>query len=313
MRDRFHGSAISLEDILMLLRRNGFTLVELLVVIAIIGLLIALLLPAVQAARESARRCSCCNNLMQVGLAMHMHHDTYGRLPAGWDGYNAAGQSLALGAPGWGWAARVLPFLEQANVEKNLINYKLSVTDPANSQARVHMIKNYRCPSDTGKDAFVNVDEESGAGTLDFATANYVGVWGTRDTHDCGDLPPGTQCTSDGAFFHNSSIRFADILDGLSQTFLVGERNSRLDYSTWVGIYDVNDCSQGRIVGTASYPPNSKATDIHNFSSEHPSGTHFLLADGSVRIVPETIETAAYRALCTRAGSDNVGDFLGAH
>jgi prepilin-type N-terminal cleavage/methylation domain-containing protein len=294
-------------------RRKGFTLVELLVVIAIIGILIALLLPAVQAARESARRCSCCNNLKQIGLAAHMHHDTYGRFPAGWDGYDAAGQPLALGDPGWAWAARILPFLEQANVEKNLINYKLPVTDPANSQARLYRIKNYRCPSDTGKEKFLNVDEESGAGTLEFATANYVGVWGTTDTHACGTLPAGTQCTSDGCFFHNSSIRSADIQDGLSQTFLVGERNSRLDYSTWVGIDPANDCSQGRIVGTASYPPNSQAYDSHNFSSEHPAGTHFLLADGSVRIISDTIDTAAYHALCTRAGSDSAGNFLGSH
>jgi prepilin-type N-terminal cleavage/methylation domain-containing protein len=295
----------------MWLQRKGFALVELLVVIAIIGVLIALLLPAVQAARESARRCSCCNNLKQVGLAMHLHHDTYGRLPAGWDGYDASGRPLALGYPGWGWAARILPFIEQANVEKNLINYQLPATDPANSQARLFLIKTFRCPSDTGDVKFLNRDEESGNGTLEFATANYVGVWGTTDTHVCGTLPAGTQCTSDGCLFHNSSTRFADILDGLSQTFLVGERNSRLDYSTWVGTYDVNDCSPGRIVGTASYPPNSQASDIHNFSSEHPSGTHFLLADGSVRIVPETIDTAVYHALCMRNGNDSVGNWLG--
>jgi len=294
-------------------KRCGFTLVELLVVIAIIGMLIALLLPAVQAARESARRCSCCNNLKQVGLAAHMHHDTYKCLPAGWDGYDTSSRPFALGSPGWGWAARILPFVEQANVEKNLINFKLPVTDPANAQARLLTIKTFRCPSDTGKDTFLNVDEESGAGTLDFATANYIGVWGTTDTHECGELPAGTQCTSDGTFFHNSATRFADILDGLSQTFIVGERNSRLDYSTWVGIDPVNDCSPGRLVGTASYPPNSQASDTHNFSSEHPSGTHFLLADGSVRIISDTIETAAYHALCTRAGADSIGNFLGSH
>jgi prepilin-type N-terminal cleavage/methylation domain-containing protein len=297
----------------MVSRRYGFTLVELLVVIAIIGVLIGLLLPAVQAARESARRCSCCNNLKQVGLAMHLHHDVYGRLPAGWDGYDASSRPFALGTPGWGWAARILPFVEQANVQKNLVDFTKPVTDPANSQARLFMIKTFRCPSDTGNEKFLNVDEESGAGTLEFATANYVGVWGTTDTHACGTLPAGTQCTSDGAFFHNSAIRFADILDGLSQTFVAGERNSRLDYSTWVGIDPVNDCSPGRLVGTASYSPNSQASDTHNFSSQHPSGTHFLLADGSVRIIADTIDTAAYHALCTRAGSDSVGNFLGNH
>lgn len=304
--------------------QKGFTLVELLVVIAIIGLLLALLLPAVQAARESARRCSCCNNMKQIGLALHMHHNTYSHLPAGWDGYDAAGRPWALGSPGWGWAARILPFLEQANVEKNLINYKLPAWDPANSGARLHPIVTYRCPSDTGKPIFHNEHHDAHEGedhdedhdhdhVLEYATANYVGVWGTTDTHACGELPPGAQCMGNGVFFHNSNLRFSDIIDGLSQTFMVGERNSRLDYSTWVGTLAEVDCSPGRLVGSASYPPNSRQTDDHNFSSEHPSGTHFLLSDGSVRLIPETIDTAAYHALCTRAQAENVGNVLGSH
>ena len=295
-------------------QRKGFTLVELLVVIAVIGVLIALLLPAVQAARESARRCSCCNNLKQVGLAMHMHHNTYGRLPAGWDGYDAGGRPFALGEPGWGWAARILTFVEQANVEKNLINYKLPVTDPANDRARVFPIGTFRCPSDIGEKTFLNVDPHApGGGSLpaEFATANYVGVWGTQDMHVCNDLGPGNQCRSDGSFFHNSNLRFGDILDGLSQTFLVGERSSRLDYSTWVGAQAGYDDSATRILGTAEYPPNLWTGDIYNFNSLHPSGRHFLVADGSVRIIPETIDTAVYHALCTRSGSDSVGNWLG--
>jgi prepilin-type N-terminal cleavage/methylation domain-containing protein len=302
--------------------RKGFTLVELLVVIAIIGILLALLLPAVQAARESARRCSCCNNMKQIGLALHMHHNTYSRLPAGWDGYDTAGRPWAMGVPGWGWAARILPFLEQANVEKNLINYKLPVWDPANSAARLHSIVTYRCPSDTGKPRFENEEEHSHfdddhdhdhGEALEYATSNYVGVFGTTQTHECGELPPGSQCVGNGVFYHNSNLRFSDVIDGLSQTFMVGERNSRLDYSTWVGTLNHIHCSPGRLVGSASYPPNSQHTDDHNFSSEHPSGTHFLLCDGSVRLISETIETGAYHALCTRAGNDSVGNFLGGH
>lgn len=257
--------------------------------------------------------------MKQIGLALHMHHNTYNHLPAGWDGYDAAGRPWAMGGPGWGWAARILPFLEQANVEKNLINYKLPVWDPANTTARLYPIVTYRCPSDTGEPRFLNKDihhhdpDDHDDAALEYATSNYVGVWGTTSTHHCGDLPPGAQCVGDGVFFHNSNLRFADIADGLSQTFMVGERNSRLDYSTWVGIHNLIDCSPGRLVGSASYPPNSKLTDDHNFSSEHPSGTHFLLCDGSVRLITETIETSAYHALCTRAQSDSVGNFLGGH
>jgi prepilin-type processing-associated H-X9-DG protein len=136
------------------------------------------------------------------------------------------------------------------------------------------------------------------------ATANYVGVYGTTDIHECGEIPKGKQAKSNGVFFHNSQVRFADIRDGLSNTFLVGERNSNLEYSTWVGAPAGDECAPGLILGSASYPPNSQTTDIHNFSSNHPSGTNFLLADGSVRMVSQAINESLYHALCTRAGNE---------
>jgi prepilin-type N-terminal cleavage/methylation domain-containing protein len=291
-------------------QRRGFTLVELLVVIAIIGILIAVLLPAVQAAREAARRTHCKNNLKQIGLALHLHHDTFGRLPAGWDGYDATGRPYGLGDPGWSWAARILPFMEKANVQKNFINFTKPVTDPANDAVRVLVLAAFRCPSDVGQSKFLNIDEDTGYGTFEYATGNYPGVWGTGDVHVCGTLPAGVQCKSDGSFFHNSAIRFADIRDGLSQTFLTGERSSRLEYGTWVGTVAGIDCAPGRILGTALYPPNAGG-HTHDFSSEHPSGTHFLLGDGSVRLISQMIDMAAYRALVTRSGSDSVGSALG--
>lgn len=293
-------------------RRKGFTLVELLVVIAIIGILIALLLPAVQAAREAARRTSCSNNMKQIGLAMHMHHDSFSRLPAGWDAFDATtGKPYGLGVPGWGWAARILPYLEQANVQNRLIDFNKPVTDPANDAVRVLVLANFRCPSDVGNDKFLNVNEETGQGTYEFATANYVGAWGTGDVHVCGTLPVGLQCSSDGSFFHNSTIRFAEITDGLSQTIVAGERTSKLDYSTWVGTVEGIDCAPGRILGTAWYPPNSASPNTHDFSSMHPSGANFLLGDGSVRLIPSGIDIAVYRALVTRSGNDSVAGALG--
>jgi len=288
-------------------------LVELLVVIAIIGILIALLLPAVQAAREAARRMQCCNNLKQIGLALHLYHDAYLRFPAGWNGYEAVtGQPYGLGVPGWAWGARILPFIEQANVQKNLIDFNKPVTDPANDAVRVLVLKNFRCPSDVSTaDTFLNCDEETGEGTYQYAVANYVGAWGTGDVHVCGTLPVGVQCTSDGTFFHNSTTRFADISDGLSQTIVAGERTSQLDYSTWVGTVEGIDCAPGRILGTAWYPPNSASSNTHDFSSLHPSGTNFLLGDGSVRLIPQAIDMAVYHALVTRSGNDIVGNALG--
>ena len=296
----------------MFARRNAFTLVELLVVITIIGILIALLLPAVQAAREAARRMSCTNNLKQIGLALHMYHDTHRQLPPGWFAFDPGTQQpYALGQPGWGWGSRILPFLELGTVEKNLIDDRVSILDPRNDKSRVFPLGVYRCPSDIGKPVYTDLGPESGtpAPPVDFATANYVGVFGTLDTHYCGTLPVGSQCTADGVFFHNSNVRFEDIRDGLSQTFLVGERTSRLDYSTWIGARPGDDCGQGRIVGTASYPPNSQAYDTHNFSSQHPTGTNFLSGDGSVRLISQTIDGVVYRALCTRDGGEVVGAY----
>ncbi len=287
---------------------RGFTLVELLVVITIIGILISLLLPAVQAAREAARRMSCTNNLKQIGLGLHLYHDAFKCLPAGWRAYNTTTKlPNPLGEPGWGWAACILPFLEQENVVKTMIHYDKSIAATENADACAFRLAVFRCPSDTGDATFDwTPDEAGGAAIPKLSTANFIGVFGTEDIHKCGEVGDGRQCTSNGIFFHNSGIRFADIRDGLSQTFLAGERTSDLGYSTWVGAPSGDECSPGLILGTASYPPNSKADDAHNFSSNHSSGANFLLSDGSVRLVSESIETTAYHALCTRAGGEAI-------
>ena len=136
--------------------RRAFTLVELLVVIAVIGILVALMLPAVQAAREAARRTSCYNNMKQVGLALHMYHDTHKQLPAGWIAQlPGSQQSHWLGEPGWGWCARILPFLEQVQVQDSLVHFELPITAPANDAARVQIIPTFRCPTDIGEPTFI--------------------------------------------------------------------------------------------------------------------------------------------------------------
>jgi len=294
---------------------RAFTLVELLVVIAIIGVLVGLLLPAVQAAREAARRMQCSNNLKQMGLALHMYHDSVGGLPPGWIAQHPTTQrSYWLGHPGWGWATRILPYLEQANVVENLIDYRLPLLDTYHDTARRTVIPTYICTSDVGDSIFVleagpmpMPNYPAGYIATSVSKTNYVGVFGTVRMIDAG-CPMG-DCIGNGSLVLQRSFRFRDLLDGLSNTFIVGERNSRFSPSTWLGVFAGAAHAPGRIVAVAENPPNSPDNPGFTFSSYHPSGTNFLAADGSVKLISESIEMQTYHALCTRAGGEVVGEY----
>ena len=300
--------------------KRAFTLVELLVVIAIIGILIALLLPAVQAARAAARRISCANNLKQHGVALHLYHDAYRQLPAGWTGYHpTTGVPHWFGMPGWGWSAAILPYMEQSAVHDGMIRFDLPITDPLNAQARVMSIATLRCPSDPGKDTFVLAGggDYVGTGTYtptEIARGNYIGVFGVEDFHEVVSAS-GDSCAGDGCFFLNSKINFRDIQDGLTNTLIVGERCSKLAPSTWVGVLSGGQHAPGRVVGVGECPPNSETDGeeehyFHNFSSFHPSGTHFLNADGAVHLITDDIDAGLYKGLCTRAGGETVSEYF---
>jgi len=290
---------------------GGFTLVELLVVIAIIGILIALLLPAVQAARESARRMSCTNNLKQIGLALHLYHDVYRRLPPGWSATHPnSGEPYYLGKPGWAWSVSILPFLEQRSLHES-IRLDLPITDPANTQVRVTPLAVYRCPTDTGNSTFIlepgakpKPDYDPDFSATELATSNFIGVFGTIRMFDV--CSGGGNCVGNGSVVFQRGFRFADISDGLSNTYIVGERSSEISASTWLGVLAGGDHAPGRVVGVAVTPPNSGEKAFCNFSSRHPAGTNFLAGDGSVKLAPETINMAVYHALCTRDAGDLV-------
>jgi prepilin-type N-terminal cleavage/methylation domain-containing protein/prepilin-type processing-associated H-X9-DG protein len=286
---------------------TAFTLVELLTVTAIISILASLLLPAVQNAREASRRASCTNNMRQIGVALHSYHHAMKHLPMGWHATDDAGLPYALGEPGWGWASQILPYVDQGNIVKDLMHEDLPLTAPGNADARTFAIAVFRCPSDTGDALFTWVPDEGTGGEQTLARANYVGVYGTTDIHKCGDVPAGQQAVGNGGFFHNSQVRFEDIRDGLSNTFVVGERTSLLGCSTWVGAPAGDKCAPGLILGTAGDPPNGNGTDIHNFSSNHPTGANFLMGDGAVRMISQAIDESVYHALSTRAGQEIVG------
>ena len=291
--------------------QRGFTLVELLVVIAIIGILIGMLLPAVQAVRAAARRTANMNNLKQIGLALQNYHTAHQRFPSGWVGYDNSGQSDVEGTSGFGWAAMILPMMEQTPLYEQL-DFNAPVNSAANAVARNTFISSFRSPSDVGQ-KFWQIPAASGSGTLaTLPTSNYVGCFGTTELETCEGLGAGTMCEGNGVFYHNSRTRFADIIDGTSTTFMVGERKTDENngwHSTWVGVIPGSEEPFARVLGVADHAPNSPVGHFDDFSSYDAGGVHFLFCDGHVRFFDETIDLNVYRGLATRAGAEVIGDF----
>ena len=292
--------------------RVGFTLVELLVVIAIIGVLVGLLLPAVQSAREAARRMQCSNNLKQIGLAQHTYHDIYKSFSTG---FIRPPWAIARLSESWGWAALMLPQIEQGNLHEMLgvTEYTLEAVlagrnprlagVPARTAALQTLIPAYVCPSDTNEGIAHNNrhfgggngTSSGGLGNFRPGLSNYVGNRGTRNNHQQTNDPQG--------LFHYKRVRFADVTDGTTNTFLVGERDTRYCRSgTWVGIRQPRDNGARAIYGNAGnsrvvlnspdppFPWNNRSGCGEGFSSLHPGGAQFVLCDGSVRFITESID-----------------------
>ncbi len=299
-------------------RRRAFTLIELLVVISVIAVLIALLLPAVQAARESARRAQCVNNLKQIGLALHNYEGSIQTLPPGYvSSFDATGTDLG---PGWGWAAMILPQFEQAAVFA-AVNFSLGVETNANQTARLVVIGSFLCPSDTVEPSWpaVNRDIITGAALqviCRVAPSNYVGMNGISE--------PGPD--GEGVLFRDSRIAFRNITDGLSQTIAAGERSHLLGVATWTGavtgalLYDDDgdqigstdlETSPGMVLGHSGEGagPGANRSDPNQFYSLHGiKGANFLFVDGHVAFLKSTMNYQTYVALSTRAGGEVIGD-----
>jgi prepilin-type N-terminal cleavage/methylation domain-containing protein/prepilin-type processing-associated H-X9-DG protein len=318
-------------------RRDGFTLIELLVVIAIIAVLIGLLLPAVQAAREAARRAQCLNNLKQIGLALHNYQDAVGAFPMSYAARLPFVDGATDTAPGWGWATMILPQLEQPALY-NAANLVLPVESPANSTVAQTPLKAYLCPSDPVPPAAFTVGDAQGNPIAQVAPTSYATCVG----NDATDSTTGLNNTGlgNGVMFRNSGIRVSDITDGTSQTVFVGERAWSINNGVWPGVVTLgvirrgpaNPCpatgapyylaatlvqAHGNVLNSNSDPDGG----LDDFSSRHPGGANLLFGDGSVRFfksVPANTGTRPdgstiysptsliLQALCTRSGGEVV-------
>jgi prepilin-type N-terminal cleavage/methylation domain-containing protein/prepilin-type processing-associated H-X9-DG protein len=287
-------------------RARGFTLVELLVVMAIIGMIVAILLPAVQAAREAARRMQCKNNLRQMGIALHLYHDLYKNFPSGFIWPN-----------GTLWSGQLLPQLEQVPLHASL-DFSLPWTTPPNATACATHLSIFRCPSS------IAPKHLSAQGVDDRVPCNYLACTSGSVARESGPPPLVGRSSSDGIFFFNSSTRFADITDGTSQTVAIGEavfifKRSGLDHygvsqfidHWYIGTPEGGGNEVSESMGSTAVPINAfKDTSLFvderelSYSSRHVGGAQVVFADGHVKFVAETIDRTAWSAIGTRHGGE---------
>ncbi len=289
--------------------RRGFTLIELLVVIAIIAILIALLLPAVQQAREAARRVQCRNNLKQIGLALHNYHDTHRVFPFG---YLKKPDPVEGNSAGFGWLSMVLPQLDLGNVYQRF-DWNRPIFDPINAPARLLQPAVFLCPSDP-----FSVQNAIEMDTDRFAMGCYVANFGPGDM----DADPDDRR---GMFGRNSNTSVRDVTDGLSNTLSAGERTNgpfRLLASngvhttyetTWSGAVrqfdEITDEHPHMVLFQTGHVVNDPSSDDRDISASHVGGAFFLMGDGAVRFLGDSIDFGLYQRLGTRAEGTPVGDF----
>ncbi len=311
-------------------RFAGFTIIELLVVMAVCSILIALLLPAVQAARESARQVSCSSNLRQLGLALHNYESSHGVFPPG-----SQVQDFS-GAHSWsksfGWPISLLPFIEQADL------YSQFNTD---LDAQIHHrswtskpIASYSCPSDPNAgvvdwsteiiDPYFGDFSKGGWGTINYPGVSGTNGWiPTRQPKACGSIAETSlgKGLHDGMFFGNSAVRFRDVTDGTSSTLFLAERGVTLGWGKWGGAGDLANCPMGitdvvlpgvveGMESTGGLRPALGLLDDRGFWwSWHPGGTQVLHVDGSVRMVSYSVNRNVLSSISTRGRGERFSEY----
>jgi prepilin-type N-terminal cleavage/methylation domain-containing protein len=307
-------------------RRRGFTLIELLVVIAIIAVLIGLLLPAVQKVREAAARAKCTNNLKQLGIGINSYYDAFGNIPCNAKvvNYSWASDSTEPGSSTWTWIARILPYIEQGNLANQ---YNIPSGTLGNAQAGIAaVIPMLFCPSD-GTETSNTATDWANIGGITMGLTNYQGCsgcnWGVNTGATFTTAFPVTDPNpilgkdgldhGNGMFYRtdgNRPLRFTDITDGTSSTFMIGENLHSYNQHTggWAYPNYVNatcaiplNYNDGPASGYGDWP------NRYSFHSQHPAGANFCFADASVHFITNEISITTYQALSTiQSGSTEV-------
>ena len=320
-------------------RRRGFTMIELIVVVAIIAVLIALLLPAVQSAREGARRMQCTNNLLQLGVALASYEATYQVLPPGT--VDKTGPIIEdINGYQFGWIPRLLPYLEQKAVYRTL-DFKTGVYQAANLTAGAVAMNVLLCPSDPTRWRGRGWSRMPGVMTSGANLSAILDPTPTAFAACHNDVEAPIDVTNTGVFYLNSRVRYDDIEDGLSHTIFLGEKKGPGDELGWPSgtratlrntgtpinqtVLDPTDLTgfHRQLARLLELPdptrePVDPALDpapaakgpvaVGGFGSYHPQGANFLLGDGSARFLKSTIDREVFRRLGSRADGLPVGD-----